>query len=95
MNIKIKSEILSQTAIECGLWHIQRHLIEKHGNAIAEQDMYPLQWYIATGRASTTFLHKLFNAKPFMVARKLHQGGSMEDAIDRVKKYIGMERESC
>lgn len=95
MEIRAKNVCLSSTAIECGLWHIQRHLIEKYGIDTAERDMYPLQWYISTGRASMAFLHQLFNAKPFMVARKLHQGGSIEETVDRVKKYIGWEDHSC
>lgn len=88
MEIRIKEIAISRTAIDTGLWHIQRYLIEKYGTAIAERDMYPLQWYVATGRASFDFLRRLFNAKPFMIARKLHQSGTCDDAIQRIKDYL-------
>lgn len=82
---------ISRVGIECGLWHIQRHLIQKYGTQQAEFDMEPLKWYVSTGRASAEFLRTLFTAKPFMVARKLHQGGSYDQVLERVKKYIGWE----
>ena len=91
MNISRRTISISPIAVETGLWHIQRHLIFKYGSAIAERDMYPLQWYISTGRASADFISRCLNAKPFMVARKLHQGGSDDEVISRVKSYIGME----
>lgn len=49
----------------------------------------PLSYYIHTGRASTEFLHKLVDAKPFMIARALMKGGSYDEAISRVKNYLG------
>lgn len=48
----------------------------------------PLKHYVSTGRASTEFLHKLVNAKPFMIARELRKGGSYDEAIERVKTYL-------
>lgn len=91
--IKIKStyKTLSSTLIETGLWHIHRYLLQKYGTYRAQEDMDPLYWYIGTGRASTDFIWAVLTAKPFMVARKLHQGGSYDDVIRRVKKYIGYE----
>ena len=80
--------VLSSTTIETGLWHIQRHLIYKYGIVQAERDMAPLHWYISTGRASMQFLHALLDAKPFMVARKLHEGGSDQEVIGRILRYL-------
>lgn len=82
---------LSRTTIETGLWHIQRHLIEKYGINQAERDMAPLHWYISTGRASMQFLHALLDAKPFIVARKLHEGGSDQEVIDRIRRYLRLD----
>lgn len=94
MEIKIKTVAISDTAVETGLWHIQRTLMEKYGCDTAERDMYPLHWYVGTGRASLDFLRKLLTAKPFMVARKLHMGGSDDEILQRIKKYIGYT-EAC
>lgn len=51
----------------------------------------PLTHYVQTCRASTEFLHKLVDAKPFMIARVLMKGGSYNEAIDRVKAYLKVE----
>lgn len=77
---------------ECCLWHIQRYLIERYGVDQSYHDLSPLTWYINTGRASIGFIQKLYEAKPFMIARKLHQGGSYEDVIDRICDYIDYVR---
>lgn len=82
---------IDRVSVETGLWHIQRCLIEKYGTEQAACDMAPLQWYVSTGRASCDFLRALLSAKPFMVGRKLHLGGSYDEALARVKKYIGWE----
>ena len=79
---------INSTSVETCLWHIERHLIQKHGTRQAEIDMYPLRWYVNTGRASMDFLRSLMNAKHFMVARKLHEGGSYDEALRRLKAYI-------
>ena len=84
MNIDV-----NKTSIDCCLWAIERDLIKKHGTAQAQRDMQPLRWYVNTGRASLDFLRLLMTAKPFMVARKLHEGGCDTDVVDRVKRYIG------
>lgn len=79
---------MGQGEIECGMWNIKRYMMFKWGCDAADREFYPLEWYVATGRASTTFLHKLFDAKPFMIGRLLHKGGSVDDAISRIKEYI-------
>lgn len=95
MKFKVREGYLSKTVIDCGIWHIQRYLIEKYGCTIAENDMYPLKWYIGTGRASCPYLIALLNAKPYMIARKLHQGGSVQEVLDRVSEYIGWRSEDA
>lgn len=93
MKITSKPVIISHTLIESCLWHIQRSIIKHHGFDQSERDIAPLKWYINTGRASLDFLNRLVEAKPFMIGRKLHEGGSYEDAIQRVKNYIGFDNE--
>lgn len=83
--------VVCPKTIECGLWSIERTLLWKYGTQQAKQDMAPLSWYISTGRASVDFIRRLLYAKPFMVARKLHKGGSYDEVIERVKQYIMKE----
>lgn len=80
---------ISPVAVETGLWHIQRNLMQKYGVDESYRDIAPLSWYIQTGRASCDFIRAVLTAKPFMIARKLHQGGSYDEVIQRIKDYIG------
>lgn len=73
------------------LWQVKHYLSLRYGYQTADRDVDPLQWYIVTGRASTNFLQLLIKAKPFMIARRLHEGGSYDEAIARVKKLIGYD----
>lgn len=77
--------------IEDGLWKIRLFMIKKYGSDCAYRDFAPLEWYVNTGRACLPFLRKLFECKPFMIARKLHEGGSYDEVIIRIKKYIEWE----
>ena len=91
MNITMKPVSISATAIDTGLWAIQRYGMRHYGTDAAAQDIAPLKWYVNTGRGSLEFLRLLLNAKPFMVARRLHEGGSYDEAIRRVMDYIGFK----
>ena len=82
---------VNATSIETCRWHIFRELFKRYGIAAAEREIAPLNWYIDTGRASVPFLRALINSKPFMIARRLHAGGSDEEVLDRIKTYIGIE----
>ena len=68
--------MVNKNSIDNCIWKIQRVLMTKYGCTAADREIAPLIWYINTGRASTPFLKKLIDAKPFMIARKLHMGGS-------------------
>jgi len=94
MTFRLKPIAINKTSIDTGLWAIQRYGMQHYGTDAAAQDIAPLTWYINTGRATLEFSRKLLNAKPFMVARKLHEGGSYDEAIRRIKDYIGYEEES-
>lgn len=80
---------VNRVSIETGIWHIQRYLMERYGVDQAEQDVAPLAWYIGTGRASVDFIRAILTGKPFMIARKLHEGGTYDEVIQRVKDYLG------
>lgn len=81
-------------SIDDYIWKVQKILMEKYGVDEGERDIDPLKWYIHTGRAPTKFIHHLLDAKPFMIARKLHMGGSVNETIDRIKIYIKYEEVS-
>ena len=54
--------------------------------------MDPLAWYISTGRASYEFTARLATKKPYRVFQVLHKaGGSYDDAIQAVKRYLGID----
>ena len=64
------------------------YMMKHYGVDNAYREIAPLTWYINTGRASLFFLRGIIIAKPFMIARKLHQGGSDQEIIDRIKDYL-------
>lgn len=80
---------VNATSIETFLWNVQRELMDRYGVDAASREIEPLRWYVDTGRASTPCIRKMMEAKPFMLARKLHQGGSDDEIIKRVQKYLG------
>lgn len=83
---------VSATSIEEYLWKVQHYLMLRHGASVAAFSVAPLRWYVDTGRASLPFLHALLAAKPFMIARRLHEGqyGSYDRAIEIIKEYLGL-----
>ena len=54
----------------------------------AESLVEPLEWYVKTGRASCDFLHRLIKVKPFMIARRVAEGGSTDEVMDRIKSLV-------
>ena len=92
MKITSHPVYISSTLIDSTVWHIKKSIMDKYGYYQADADIAPLRWYINSGRATLEFLHKLVEAKPFMIGRKLHEGGSYEEAIERVCKYLRYER---
>lgn len=89
MTITSRTTHVSQTMIDNTLWAIQKSLHNQHGVTGAERIIAPLLWYINTGRASMNFLGKLVQKKPYLIGRVLAKGGSYDEAIQRVKEYIG------
>lgn len=85
---RYKITSISPVTTDNALWAIERSLMLKYGTLQAQKDVDPLRWYILTGRCSISFLRAVINAKPYMIARRLHEGGSTEEAIDRVRQYL-------
>jgi len=81
--------MVNKNSIDNCVWNIKKVLMEKYGTMAADREIAPLIWYIDTGRASTPFLEKLINAKAYMVARRLHAGGSDIEIIARIKACVG------
>ena len=88
-----KQVSISYEVVDRVVWEIQRHLMWQYGTDQAVVDISPLTWYINTGRASTDFLRALVQAKPFMIARRLHKGGSHDEVIARIKKFLGEDEQ--
>ena len=91
MEFKLKPISINRTSIETGLWAIQRYLMQRYGVDQSSQDIAPLEWYIYTDRASIDFTRAVLTAKPFMIGRKLHEGGSYDEVIERVKAYLNIQ----
>lgn len=83
--------MVNRNSIDNCIWNIKKVLMEKYGTMAADREIAPLIWYIETGRASTPFLEKLIAKKPYIVARRLHAGGSDMEIIARVKACIGFK----
>lgn len=67
---------------------VKMYLLSKYGMRAMENDVAPLEWYLKTGRASYEYCKALNSCKPFMIARRLHKGGSYDEALQRVSAYI-------
>lgn len=80
--------MISCTSIDNMLFSIEKCLMRSYGCDAASRDISPLLWYINTGRASLPFLRALLASKPYMVARRLHKGGSDMEVINRIKSIL-------
>ena len=75
------------------LWRVESYLLGRHGVTDTWRILDPLQWYINTGIASVTFLQKLYDVKPYCIARILEKGGSVDETIKRIRKRVGIQDE--
>lgn len=86
---------LSGTSIDLCLQSLQDQLVAEHGYANSERMMWPLLWYINSGRASTDFLHRLINAPgraSESIRRALAKGGSYDDVINAICRALRYKR---
>ena len=81
--------LTNATIIENFVFDVKHSIGKKYGTDTMEREIYPLTWYIYTGRASTLFLKKLLVQKPYVIGNILHKGGSVEEVLKRIKKKIG------
>ena len=52
------------------------------------EPVYPLRWYVATGRASAPFMKSMLTIRPDVIARLLLKGGSDQEVMDRIKAKV-------
>ena len=75
--------------IDDHLYQVYRYLMIRYGISSADRMIDPLRWWIQTGRASVPFLHRFLDTQPYMIGRRLAKGGSVQEAVDRVRKLLG------
>lgn len=75
------------------IYDVQKCIMFKHGKGISESlnIIYPLSWYLTTGRASVSFVKAMYDVKPYVMARLLVKGyntGSHDDVVKAIKKKV-------
>ena len=84
---------ISHMVIDNYVWKVQQKIIEKHGYTYDQSYnvVYPLSYYINTGRASVQFLNDMQYVKPYAMARVLVKGfesGTIDECIAAIKNKI-------
>lgn len=75
------------------IYEVQKCIMYKHGKSIDESlnIVYPLSWYVNTGRASAQFIKAMYNVKPYVMARllvKYYYTGSHDKVVAAIKKKV-------
>ena len=75
------------------IYKVQKWVMFKHNKGISESlnIIYPLSWYLTTGRASVSFVKAMYEVKPYVMARLLVKGyntGSHDDVVKAIKKKV-------
>ena len=75
------------------IYSVQKCVMYKHGKGISESlnIIYPLSWYVTTGRASASFIRAMYEVKPYVMARLLVKGystGSHDDVVESIKNKV-------
>lgn len=60
------------------------------GSEAAARSTNAIAWYVSTGRASAEFVRAMLKHRPSTIAKRCLIGGSDQEIIDRVKKFIGV-----
>ena len=66
----------------------EKKLWKKHGITEGSRLLYPLEWYLNTGRASADYIHRLADAKSKDIVAILEADGSVEEVCSRLKEYL-------
>ncbi len=90
---------ISHLVIDKYLWDVQDRIMKKHGYSFDQSYnvLYPLSYYINTGRASAAFLHNVQFVKPFVMARllvKKYEHGTVDECIAAFKKKVDKTMEN-
>ena len=90
---------ISHLVIDKYLWDVQNRIMKKHGYSFDQSYnvLYPLSYYINTGRASAEFLHNVQFVKPFVMARllvKKYEHGTVDECIAAFKKKVDKTMEN-
>ena len=85
---------ISKNAIDNYLWRVEYSLMRKYGTQMAKYYMYPLTWYIGSGRAPMPFIRAMMRKRPHLIGRVLVRNGSVDDIINGLKEYLSY-REVC
>lgn len=87
---------ISATNIEYAIYDIKSKMYRKHTISEAEKFIYPLVYYISTGRAPTEFLRIIINLterqKSVIANRLIKNYTNEEKAINSICQYIGFTR---
>ena len=79
--------------VENKLYEIQMWLVQHERWTLdtARRYIAPLNWYVATGRASTEFLKSLVSAKTFVVGRVLvNTYGNYDETIQALRRKFNI-----
>lgn len=70
-------------------------MLRKTGTAwnLGTDPVYPLLWYISSGRLPTPSLRKLLSVHPDIIARILLSGGSDQEIMMKILRRLGFETE--
>ena len=88
MKLSATTTAISMTLIDSYLWSVRKYLRGKLGVDAGDREVYPLVWYINSGRASTDFLGRLVQERPYVIGRLLMKGGSVDEAVERIKARL-------
>lgn len=82
---------ISAAQIDNALYDIRKKLFKTTPVDECDRLMSPLNWYVNTGRAPLAFVEALCyatNTQKTTIAKKLAQGGSDMEVVERIKKYL-------
>jgi hypothetical protein len=55
---------------------------------LGTEPVFPLNWYISSGRAPTPFIKTMLSIRPDVIARVLVSGGSDQEIIAKIKAKV-------
>ena len=89
----MKTYTINAYSIDEYLWDVLMYMWNSLTLDEASVVLDPLKYYVKTGRASTAFLHKMIQVKPYVMARYLIKirNNSVDHAIELIKHKVGYE----